>query len=734
VLNRRDFILQSATAGGALVLGGARLASGDQDAGAAAKADASQPVITITADTPWIVSATEPEPVERALADIQRDWYKVFGHVPVVLSAAPASWEGPVICFGNQIMSVPTAGRESFALGIQSLAGSRLAFVATGADVRGSIYAAYAFSERILGVDPWWYWADKEPARRESIKVPTDFNEHFGSPTFRYRGWFMNDEDLLHGFSPDPMRENAYSLEILDRICETLLRLRGNMVVPATFPFPDERCQELPARRGLMLNMHHILVVGLNTFRWPADVPFSYAKHPDIMERYWQTCIDAFKGKEVVWTVGYRGKNDQPFWEDEPDITTPQARGEVITRAIAKQVDLIRSVQPDAPIIANMWDEGAALYHQGLIKIPPGVTLVWPDNGSGTIRDNGQVQPGQGIYYHTMVVTFGGNHFSEQVPPQRIYHEMGRFVRANATKFFLLNVSNIRPAPLSTECAMRMAWDATPYSEKSDRENQEDFLLDWNRRQFGVDAGAGVAGIWREYFEILSRLPDIDYGDGNGPLPEYGEFATYFRLRMLGDLALPLLRTGQPLTAEMVRNAGGQSVFALFDAAVIGKAESLSAVATAQFKFASTNAAYYAPLLAKAESLAAKIPADRRAFYNAYLLAELGFRMYSSEMLAAYAQSLLALGSGDRIGAIRWVKRSLAANDALVEAMHHAEDGKWAGWYFGNGFGMEESRDQIRLSLAALRGEQAPPTRSPRGYSDIEKYQERFRQNFPLLY
>ena len=54
---------------------------------------------------------------------------------------------------------------------------------------------------------------------------------------------YVNDEYLLSRFAPDALRENVFSLEMLDRICETLLRLRGNMIVPnmivpGTFNYP----------------------------------------------------------------------------------------------------------------------------------------------------------------------------------------------------------------------------------------------------------------------------------------------------------------------------------------------------------------------------------------------------------------------------------------------------------------------------------------------------------------
>ena len=297
-------------------------------------------VFVINADTPWVVAANEPEAVDRALKDVERDWYKVFGHRPVVVGEPPKDWKGPVVYLGTKgawlkdLVGTSLEGWERFVLCVRRDVAGRPALVATGSDIRGAIYAAYTLSQEILGVDPWYYWTDHEPAFRRQIEVPTGLDKTFKSPTFRYRGWFMNDEDLLAGFAPDPLRENNYSLEMLDRICETILRLRGNMIVPGTFQFPDERAWELAARRGLALHQHHASPAYLNAYRWPEHVPFSHTKNPDIIEGYWRTCIDVFKGREVVWTVGYRGKNDRPFWQDERGIDTPAARGAVITKAI----------------------------------------------------------------------------------------------------------------------------------------------------------------------------------------------------------------------------------------------------------------------------------------------------------------------------------------------------------------------------------------------------------------
>ncbi len=709
----------------------------------------SESVLTLVTDTPWVVPAGQSEPFERALEDVKRDWYKVFGHLPVVLTSAPDGWTGPLLYFGvgagatPELAASPPVGRESFVLGVRTRTDGVLAILATGADLRGSIYALYAFSEEVLGVDPWWFWADKEPAFRESIEVPASLNIVAGSPTFKYRGWFINDEDLLSGFSPDPLRENCFSLDILDRICETMLRLRCNMIVPATFPFPDERCQELSARRGLVLSMHHILVMGLNTYQWPKDVPFSFTKHPDLMEHYWQVCVEKFKDREVVWAVGYRGKFDRPFWVDEPEIASPQARGAVITSAIAKQVEMIRRVQPDAPIIANMWDEGAALYRQGVIQLPPGVTLVWPDDGTGLLRENGQAQtlgpgelkdtegqkgqpqgalpsnleglnesalslaatrqpqPGQGIYYHTAMMRWWFNQLTEMVPPSRIYQELGRFIRAGATEYFLLNVSDVRPVPLSTECAMKLAWDAAPHAGKSDQDNHAAFLLEWSRRQFGATHATEVAELYRSYFDIPSHRSETRQSD----------HAPHSYLRVLGSEVFPVLLEGKPLSEALTKD-------------VITRLQS-----------SLDNMADLSALVARAKTVALKIPTDRRDFFQAHVLTALGIHLHAHEMLAGYCCALQSLQSGDRSGAVAHLERALAGNEAIFAALRQGERGKWSCWYIGEYFvGLDLSRDLIRRHTAAVRGERPPAVRPRRYYPELYKYQERFQKNFPLMY
>ena len=95
--------------------------------------------------------------------------------------------------------------------------------IVAGADMRGTIYAIYSFSEQVLGVPPLWYWCSWEADQREAIDVPADFDYYQPSPTVRYRAWFPNDEDLFV-----PWRWK--STDNNERWLETMLRLKLNTV------------------------------------------------------------------------------------------------------------------------------------------------------------------------------------------------------------------------------------------------------------------------------------------------------------------------------------------------------------------------------------------------------------------------------------------------------------------------------------------------------------------------
>lgn len=70
--------------------------------------------------------------------------------------------------------------------------GVSAALVIAGNDPRGTIYGIYDISEQI-GVSPWYFWADS-PVRPQKNIYALPIKKVQDSPSVKYRGFFLNDE------------------------------------------------------------------------------------------------------------------------------------------------------------------------------------------------------------------------------------------------------------------------------------------------------------------------------------------------------------------------------------------------------------------------------------------------------------------------------------------------------------------------------------------------------------
>lgn len=237
---------------------------------------------TLDGDAVFVLPYGLSSGVELALRDVQYDFYKTMGIVPVVQNGYPAAGSLPegttLVYFGdpssanwlNQFdLTGCVTGWEShcvktFASGPNGYP----AIVATGTGKRGAIFGAYAFSEHVLGVNPWYHFTDDAPAYQGSIDVNASMSLTWAPPMFTHRAWFPNDEDILGGFRADPAGKSVFDLATWDKICETLLRLKGNTMLVGTNPFPDEDSVALVARRGIVVQHHHYNLCGINMLQW----------------------------------------------------------------------------------------------------------------------------------------------------------------------------------------------------------------------------------------------------------------------------------------------------------------------------------------------------------------------------------------------------------------------------------------------------------------------------------
>src|SRR6185437_4207102 len=132
----------------------------------------------------------------------------------------------------------------------------------------------------------------------------------------------------------------------------------------------------------------------------------------------------------------------------------PKAQGKLISKAIADQIKIVRAKYPNAVFITDLWMEGAKLMRSGDLVIPPYVITVWADTGYGDMQDNGQVKTGGGAYIHVAMENSHANQLSELTPVDRLFASLGRFQKAGATSFLLVNTSDIRPVTMGTSAVL----------------------------------------------------------------------------------------------------------------------------------------------------------------------------------------------------------------------------------------------------------------------------------------
>jgi hypothetical protein len=63
---------------------------------------------------------------------------------------------------------------------------------------------------------------------------------------------------------------------------QALLRTYGNTMIMGTVSYPDSPCFALAARRGVITTTQHFTLLGVNTWRWPSGVPYSFDSSPEV--------------------------------------------------------------------------------------------------------------------------------------------------------------------------------------------------------------------------------------------------------------------------------------------------------------------------------------------------------------------------------------------------------------------------------------------------------------------
>jgi hypothetical protein len=392
-----------------------------------------------------------------------------------------------------------------------------------GSDRRGAMWGIYHISEHILGVDPLYFWTDLRPTPLlELIVPPLDLTG--GPKSYKFRGWFLNDEDLLTEWLSNggkryidyPFYHQVTHHTVIERVIEAALRSRQNLIIPASFidimnP-AEENLVRMATERGLFVSQHHVEPMGVSHFGWDnywgKDVPASFVTQADKFEEIWTLYAEKWAQYEtIIWQFGLRGRGDRPVWFNDDQVPPSMAeRGALISQAYQTQADIVQRVtgSDDFYATTTLWMEGSELQSEGHLTFPDNTMIVFADHGASQMmlddfyNTEREAATDYGGYFH--VAFWGaGPRLVAGTSLAKLHYNYKIAVEKGDTAYSILNVGNLREFPLGVESVARMTWDF-------DRFDPDVYLKDWITRHFGAAAVGPVSAVYQAHFAAFYEL------------------------------------------------------------------------------------------------------------------------------------------------------------------------------------------------------------------------------------
>ncbi len=633
-------------------------------------------------DCPIVLEKGADEAILLAARDLQQNLRRLAGNP----HGFPITKKGETRAI--LIKTVPSAEREAYTVSVEESL-----VTITGTDTLGTVFGIYAFAKSCLGVLPIYRLTDLFPAERETLLLEEESFRSAKRET-RFRGWFLNDEDLLTDWKISggvrhidyPFYKNVMDPAVLDIILETALRMEINLVIPSSFIDIDNPAEEAlvsaVCRRGLYVSQHHVEPVGVSYFtadnymkaHGHTDEKVSFLSNRSRMEEIWRYYIGKWAkyGDRVIWQLGLRGKADQSVWRADPTVPNGEAeRGAIITDAINTQHTLIREAlgKDDFHSTVTLWMEGAALYGKGHIRVPRGAIIIFCDIGLSQMFSSDfyvterKKTDRYGIYYHVGYWS-QGPHLAEGTDPFKMAFCYREASQKDSLYYAILNVSNVRPLHFS-------AWLSARLLQNPAAARPEALIQMQLEEIFGNDAERIAPLLTAYYATIADRgTDDLKY------LCRRYEFDHY------DHGSLPFVEN--PMTDGVLSNA--------IKKMAMGQKEHFTNNPTAFRTVLAESLPRWEALYQRAEGIAVS---ERRALYfEQFLKFEIFYMMQMTKAaLACYdlttAKDLTALENARDI--------AVTALDSVLEKRKILERDGWEGWHRGEEkIGVKNRLDQIK--------------------------------------
>ena len=393
----------------------------------------------------------------------------------------------------------------------------------TGSDARGLAYGVLHVSGAI-GVSPWYWFADL-PVDKTNKRV-YDFVENYvsQSPSVRYRGFFINDEDWgLKTWAAKNFEKELGDIgpKTYDRVCELILRLKGNMLAPAMHTctgafYSHPESQQMADKWGIMITTSHcepLLFNNAAPSEWEKsrDGEWNYETNGATILKKLDDRIHETARYDNIYTMGMRGLHDEAM----KGSTDPKDRARILEEVFARQRDILVKYKgkkaDQLPQIFVPYKETLDIYDAGL-RVPDDITLVWPDDNYGYMKRVSNVTEQRrsghsGVYYHLSYLGTPHDYlWISTTPPMLMYEELLKAYTAGADRYWLLNVGDIKPMEIEIQQFFDMAYDFKSFSY----DNVNAYQARWLAKEFGVKYLPSFQFILDNYYRLAwDRKPEF---------------------------------------------------------------------------------------------------------------------------------------------------------------------------------------------------------------------------------
>ena len=481
-----------------------------------------------------LYDASDAAVVKRAAELFAADVEAVTGRYPRVTSAAGET--GPAVIVGTvggsalirrlseagKIDTAPLEGAWERYL-IQTVAnplpGIRKALVIAGSDRRGAAYGLFTLSE-LIGVSPWYWWADVPVKKHAALHVdaPPTYSQ---TPSVRYRGIFLNDEDW--GLTPwasqtfEPERGNI-GPRTYAKVCELLLRLKANYLAPAMHPVSTS-FNQIPENKlvadtfAIVMGSTHCEPLLLNTAsEWDTQTmgPWNYDKNKEGINRVLTQRVRENSPYENVYTLALRGLHDGAMSTTLPMHEKVRMLQQALLdqrQILAENIDRPVETVPQA---FTPYKEVLEIYSNGL-ELPDDVTIVWPDDNYGYMKRLSGVREQRrtgrsGVYYHVSYLGVPHSYlWFSTTPPSLMYEELRKAYDTTADRLWLLNCGDLKGSEMQVSLFLDMAWDIGRFTA----DNVVTYPARWLAGIFGEAYYDRLEAMTREHLRLaFPRKPE----------------------------------------------------------------------------------------------------------------------------------------------------------------------------------------------------------------------------------